>query len=63
MKYLIWIDTTYACGAVICRSDGIVIGACPIYYRRMINRHFRQIESELLAKRLLISWKLANKFS
>jgi hypothetical protein len=62
MKYLIWLNTRYACGGIICDENGTVIDSCPIYYRRFVDRQFRDIEKELNQKRLLIEWRLASKY-
>lgn len=61
MKYVMWFNTTYACGAVICDESGKIIDTCPIYRKRMIGRHFRTVEKEFRSKRLLIEYKLACK--
>lgn len=60
-KYVIWFNTKYACGAVICDENGKIIETCPIYRKRMIGRHFRDVEKEFRSKTLLIEWKLAHK--
>lgn len=56
-----WINTKYACGGIVCDENGTVIESCPIFYRRFIGRHFREVEAELKRKKLLIEWKLAGK--
>jgi len=61
MKYLIWLNLTYACGAIVCNENGVVIESCPIFYRQMVGRQFREIERDLLKKHLLIEWQLAAK--
>ncbi len=63
MNYLIWINTSYACGSIVCNEQGIVIQSCPIYYKRCINRHFRQFERWLNSKHLLVQWVLADKYT
>jgi len=61
MKYIIWFNTTYACGGVICNETGKIIETCPIYRKKMIGRHFRIVEKEFRSKKLLKEWKLACK--
>lgn len=61
MKYGIWFNTKYACGAIICDESGKIIDSCPIYKKKMIGRNFRDVEREYKNKKLLISWKLSFK--
>lgn len=60
-KYIIWFNTKYACGAVICNEEGKIIDTCPIYKKKMMGRNFRDVEKEFKNKRLLLDWKLALK--
>ena len=60
-KYLIWFNTKYACGGIICNRQGIIIETCPIYRKKMLGKKFRDIEKEFRSKRLLIDWRLAKK--
>jgi len=57
-KYWFWYNTIYACGAVVCNENGIVIDTCPIYHKRFKGRHFREIEKELINKKQLLEYKL-----
>lgn len=41
-RFVIWLDTTYACGAVIADEAGKIVQACPIY-RSFIGQHFRKV--------------------
>jgi hypothetical protein len=59
-KYWFWFNTTFACGAVICDENGIVIDSCPIY-KWSHGKHFRVIEKYYKQKNQLISYKLFHK--
>ena len=57
-EYWFWFDTKWACGALVCNENGIVIKSCPIYRKKFVGRHFREIEVELNSKNLLRGYQL-----
>jgi hypothetical protein len=51
-----WLNTTYACGAVVTNSQGVIVSACPIYLK-FKGRHINDVIRGLRRNRTLREWK------
>lgn len=53
-----WINTTFACGAIMTDEQGVVKDACPIYKKRLkcVGKPLNDVLTALRAKSQLRQW-------
>lgn len=56
MNRWFWLDTTYACGAVVANEEGVIVDACPIY-RRFRGLPLNRVIIELRKRGRFRAWK------